>query len=97
MWRLHTATTRSVHHATSIGVGIKQHSHSTEVGLQLLTRFAVSDAHRVVAWLGELLGAESLQGATWNLHTATHEQVTDLGDGEISVHPLLDLLFVRGE
>ena len=76
---------------------IEQHSHATEVGLQLLTRITVGDAHRVVPWLGELLGAESLQGAIGNLDTTSNEQVTDLGDGEIAIHPLLDLLFVRGE
>jgi len=86
-----------VHHATSIGVRIEQHSHATEVGLQLLTRFTVGDSHRVVAWLGELLGAESLQGATRNPHATSDEQVADLGDGEIVIDPLLDLLFVRGE
>ena len=86
-----------VHHATSIGVGIEQHSHATEVGLQLLTWFTVGDAHRVVPGLGELLAAESLQGAIGNLHAASSEQVTDLGDGEIAIHPLLDLLFVCGE
>ena len=86
-----------VHHTTSIGVGIKQHSHATEVGLQLLTRITVGDAHRVVPGLGELLRAEPLQGATRNLHATTDEQVTDLGDGEIVIHPLLDLFFVRGE
>ncbi len=86
-----------VHHATSIGVGIKQHSHATEVGLQLLTWFTVGDAHRVVPGLGELLGAEPLQGAIGNLHATTNEQVTDLGHGEIAIHPLLDLLLVRDE
>ena len=86
-----------VHHATSIGVRIEQHSHATEVGLQLLTRFTVGDAHRVVPWLGELLGAESLQGAIRNPHATTDEQVTDLGDGEIVIYPLLDLAFVRDE
>ena len=76
---------------------IKQHSHATEVGLQLLTWFTVGDAHRVVLGLGELLGAESLQGAIGNLHATTDEQVTDLGHGEIVIYPLLDLLLVCGE
>ena len=69
---------------------------ASEVDLELDTRRRVVDPHRDRPPPGPAaLDAEAGQGAVRDHHAPAGEQDPDLGDGEVLLHPVLDLRSLR--
>ena len=91
-WRLKTGREdQPLAHPTLLAVG--DEPETAEVDLELDARRRVVDPHRDGAPAGPAaLDGEAGQGAGRDDHTTAGEQDPDLGDGEVFLHPRLDLL-----
>ena len=79
-------------------VAVGDETKASEVHLELATRRRIVHAHRRLPAAGPAaLDAVARQRAVRDLDAATGKQDPDLHDGEVVVHPLLDLVVPGGE
>ena len=84
-----------VDHAPATGRRVGDHPHPPEVGLELDTGLPIGHSHRRLGGTGAApLGTEPLERPLRNRHPPPGEQIADLGDGEIGLHPGRDPLLL---